>query len=122
MFFPPMIGYLVVAAVTVLLLIGINRKTIHRNRTIGIRTKHTLGSDEAWDRGHRAAAPYVLAMTVIAISHAVALVSIEALGLAQTAGHIVAVSGWILVVACCVFAWRTADSAAKASPPHPRIR
>lgn len=113
MFYPPMIGYLFIAVVCALLLIGIKRGAIKRNRAIGIRTKHTCQSDEAWERGHRAAAPSLLTMAIIATGFAAVLLSVEVFDLPRTVGHITAVSGWALMLVCCVFAWRAAETAAK---------
>ncbi len=41
-----------------------------RNNAWGIRTRATLRSDDAWARGHRAAAPYILAATLVAYAGA----------------------------------------------------
>lgn len=122
MFYPPMIGYLVIAAVCVLMQLGIARRMIGRNRIIGIRTKHTLSSDESWERGQRAAAPYVYGVAVVAIGHVAALAAVEVFELPRTVGHLLAISGWIIILACCVFIWRAANSAAKATPPEPLTR
>lgn len=35
-----------------------NEGSLERNQLIGIRTKATLASDEAWDVAHKAAIPY----------------------------------------------------------------
>jgi hypothetical protein len=112
-FYPPMIGYVIIAVVCALLLIGINRGAIKRNRAIGIRTKHTLQSDEAWERGHRAAVPSLLTMVIIATGFAAVLLSVEVFDLPRSVGHVTAVSGWALILVCCLFAWRSADKAAK---------
>lgn len=51
MFYAPMAGYLIVAAISVFLIIAQRKHAIGRNSAIGIRTRHTLASDAAWDSG-----------------------------------------------------------------------
>ena len=65
MFYPPMAGYLVITAISVFLIIAERRQAIRKNSVIGIRTRHTLASDAAWEAGHRAGAPYLWAMAII---------------------------------------------------------
>ena len=51
-----MLGGAAFASIGVLGLLG----RLPRNHFAGIRTRYTLSSDEAWDRTHRAAAPYLI--------------------------------------------------------------
>jgi hypothetical protein len=79
-----------------------------RNRTLGIRTRRTLASDEGWVAGHRAALPWALAgryaAGVIAVA---ALVAVGAgrtlplglgLGLLTVATVLVVALGAVLAV------------------------
>ena len=112
MFYPPMIGYLLITAVSVCLIAAQRKKALDRNMLIGIRTRHTLASDAAWEKGQRAGMPYLFAMAVIGFSHAAVLLAIE-LSSFIAVGHIISVSGWVLIVACAIFAWKAANTAAK---------
>lgn len=46
---------------------SIRSGTLDRNRAIGLRTRATLASDEAWHAGHRAALPIVQSGTVVGL-------------------------------------------------------
>lgn len=116
MFYAPMAGYLIVAAVSVVLIVAVRKKAIDRNSAIGIRTRHTLASDAAWEAGQRAGVPYLFGMAVIGIGHAVALLYIE-LSNATTTGHILALLGWVLILVCAVLAVRAANGAARSVGP-----
>lgn len=116
MFYAPMAGYLIVAAVSVVLIVAVRKKAIGRNSAIGIRTRHTLASDAAWEAGQRAGVPYLFGMAVISIGHAVALLCVE-LSNATTAGHILALLGWVLILVCAVLAVRAANGAARSVGP-----
>ena len=112
MFYAPMAGYLIVAAVSIFLIIAQRKHAIGRNSAIGIRTRHTLASDAAWDAGQRAGVPYLCAMAGISIGHAAALFGVE-LSDARTVGHVLSVLGWVLILVCAVFAGRAANAAAR---------
>ncbi|AZT93973.1 SdpI family protein [Brevibacterium aurantiacum] len=114
MFYAPMAGYLIVAAVSVVLIVAVRKKAIGRNSAIGIRTRHTLASDAAWEAGQRAGVPYLFGMAVISIGHAVALLCVE-LSNATTAGHILALLGWVLILVCAVLAVRAANAASRSA-------
>lgn len=114
MFYPPMTGYLIVAAVSVFLVVAQRRQLFGRNSVIGIRTRHTLASDAAWEAGHEAGVPYLCAMAVISFGHAVALLCIELSG-ATTAGNVLSLLGWGLILVCVVLALRAANRAAKSA-------
>lgn len=112
MFYPPMMGYLIVTAVSVLMIVAQRRQAIGRNSVIGIRTRYTRASDASWKAGQRAGRPYLIAMAAISICHAVALFFAE-ISDATTTGHVLSVVGWVLVVICAVLAGRAANSAAR---------
>ena len=116
MFYPPMIGYLVVSAVCVVLVMYQRRKPIARNTAIGIRTRYTLMSEAAWQAGQRAGSPYLIAMAAIGLSHAVALFGVE-LANATRIGHVASVLGWVLIIICAVLAVRAANAAARTAGP-----
>lgn len=114
MFYPPMAGYLIVAAVSMFLVVAQRRQLIGRNSVIGIRTRHTLASGAAWDAGHEAGVPYLYAMAVISIGHAVALLCVE-LSAATRAGNVLSLLGWVLILVCCALAVIAANRAAKST-------
>lgn len=112
MFYPPMVGYLLVTLVCIVLIVAHRKRLLGRNSAIGIRTKYTLASDTAWEEGHRAGVPYLYAMAAIAIIHAGGLAGIEQAGSTRV-GHMLAVLGWVLIIVCAVFAAKAANSAAR---------
>ncbi|MCF2572904.1 SdpI family protein [Brevibacterium sp. UCMA 11754] len=116
MFYPPMAGYLIVAAVSIFLIVAQRRQFIGRNSVIGIRTRHTLASGAAWEAGHRAGVPYLYAMAVISIGHAMALLCVELSG-ARTPGHVLSLLGWVLILVCAALAVKAANQAARSTGP-----
>jgi hypothetical protein len=106
---------LVISLVTIGLTIIQHRGGLSRNSAIGIRTKHTLISDEAWSSAHASARPYLIAMALIAGSHAIALLTVQLSSFSEALGHILAVSGFLIVVAVALLAWMAANRAAKAT-------
>ncbi|MGC2940724.1 SdpI family protein [Brevibacterium sp. FAM 24638] len=113
MFYPPLISYLIVGAVSTLLVAAIRRNRLTRNRAIGIRSRHTMASDAAWLRGHHAAIPALIGINVLCCLFALALAGVELLSWPTRLGHILAVTGWILILGACVAAVSKANAAAK---------
>jgi hypothetical protein len=78
-----------------------------RNRTLGIRTRRTLASEEGWVRGHRAALPWTLAgryaAGVVAVATLVAVGSGRAAPLGLALGSL-AVATVLVVVAGALLA------------------
>ncbi|WP_125188056.1 SdpI family protein [Brevibacterium aurantiacum] len=114
MFYPPMAGYLVITAISVFLIIAERRQAIRKNSVIGIRTRHTLASDAAWEAGHRAGAPYLWAMAIISTGHAVALLCVELSGATAT-GNVLSLLGWALILVCAGLAAKAANQAARST-------
>ncbi|TFD86964.1 hypothetical protein E3T61_13915 [Cryobacterium lactosi] len=92
-----------------------HRGGLGRNLAIGIRTKYTSASDQAWSSAQVSAVPYLIAIALIAGSHAVALLTVQLSSYSEALGHILAVSGFLIVVAVAILAMRAANRAAKAS-------
>jgi uncharacterized membrane protein len=115
MFFPPIAGYAVLLLVLLVLAMVHHRGGLSRNSVVGIRTQHTLASDEAWAAAHATAQPFVWAMTAIAGVHAVALLAVQLGDLSEALGHVLAVSGFLGVLGVALLAWKAADRAATAT-------
>src|SRR5699024_3741692 len=116
MFYPPMIGYLVVSAVCVVLVMYQRRKPIARNTAIGIRTRYTLMSEAAWQAGQRAGSPYLIAMALIGLSHAAARFGAEPASATRRA-HVASVRAWPPIITCDVLAVQAATPAATTAAP-----
>lgn len=114
MFFPPMIGLGTVGLASLVLMISIRSGSLTRNLAIGIRTRFTLRSDEAWEAGQRASLPYLLAMSLIACGHIAALLVVQLAGRSEVLGNALALSGFGVIVVVSLLAWRSANQAAKA--------
>lgn len=114
-FYPPIAGYAVVSLAVIALAIMQRRGGLSRNLAIGIRTKHTLASDQAWSSAQASAIPYLIATAIIAGSHAVALLTVQLSGYSETLGHVLAVSGFLIIVAIALLSMRAANRAAKSS-------
>lgn len=113
MFYPPAIGNLTIALTCAVLAFLARRGGLPRSALVGIRTRSTLRSDAAWDAGHRAAVPVMVAMALSSAAHAAALVAVELLDLPEAAGHVLAVSGFVVALALAGLAWHRADAAAR---------
>lgn len=115
MFYPPLIGYLIVAVIGIILAVVISKDRLTRNRAIGIRSRHTMASDAAWQRGHRAAVPALIILSVICLGFALALAGVELFSWPTTTGHILSAVGWVFVLGMAAIAWSAANTAAKAT-------
>lgn len=96
---------------------------LSRNRAVGIRTKATLASDEAWQRGHHAAAPWVLSAGILSI-----VMGIGALALTLASGEegpasvvqgVYVAAAFLAVIAVVLLAARVANNAARRDSPEP---
>ena len=114
MFFPPMIGLGMLGLVSLVLMLSIRSGSLTRNLAIGIRTRHTLHSDEAWEAAQRSSRPYLLAISVVAMGHLAALVAVELSSPSEVVGNTLALSGFGVIVIIALSAGRSANQAAKA--------
>lgn len=114
MFFPPMIGLGMLGLVSLVLMLSIRSGSLTRNLAIGIRTRYTLHSDEAWEAAQRSSRPYLLAISVIAMGHLGALLAVELSGPSEVIGNTLALSGFGVIVIISLLAGRSANQAAKA--------
>lgn len=117
MFIPPIVGYGTLMVVAIGMAILISRGSLSRNRAIGIRTKHTLRSDEAWRAAHEAGLPYLIAIAIVSGAYAVTLLTVELGDYSETLGNILALTGYLIVVTITLISWRAADKSAKAASP-----
>ncbi|WP_051172242.1 SdpI family protein [Microbacterium indicum] len=116
MFYPPIVGYVLVAVVSWGLARMTARGGLESNSAVGMRTRHSLRSRSAWDAAQRASVPYLIAMAVVALAHLAALLAVQLIGAPEAAGHVLSVSGYVLVVAIALLARRAADRAARRAP------
>ncbi|MCS4593478.1 SdpI family protein [Brevibacterium sediminis] len=115
MFYPPLIGYLLLAVVCVVLVLVIRGDRLPRNRAIGIRSALTLRSEASWKAGHRAAIPVLIIISIIAVGFSIALLSVEKFAWPKAVGAVLAVSGWLLILGLFVRVWTTANRAARSA-------
>ena len=115
MFYPPLIGYLVLAVVCVVLVLVIRADRLPRNRAIGIRSAQTMRSEAAWQAGHRAAVPMLITITTIAIGFALGLFGVESFAWPKTVGNVLAVSWWLLILGLFIGVWMIANRAAQSA-------
>lgn len=110
-------GLVVLGLVMALVGSAVGRGTISRNSAVGIRTRATQSSDQAWQAGHRAAAPWLYASAAVGVSVGVVSIALSATLAAQgrTSAAVLVVPLGGAVVAMAVLVWATlkADGAAR---------
>lgn len=117
-FFPAILGYVVLVVTLVAFVVVQRSGAVRRNSAVGIRTQKTLRSDEAWDAGHQAAAPYLVGAAVAAVLFGIALAILGATGATQAVGDVIAPSGYLVVLAVVVGGAVAAGKAAdRVAPP-----
>jgi len=90
---------------------------IEVNAAIGIRTRLTTSSQQAWEAAHRAALPFTMAACVLAFT--VAVLSTVAAVLAETAGGsragpgVVVVGGYVGFLVVMMLATRAGNAAVR---------
>ena len=99
MFVGPVVGLLILAIASVSVIFGFRNGLVTRNVAIGIRTKATLASDEAWDAAHRRAEPYLFVAILICVAFAAALVTVDLGSFPEFIGHLLANAGLIIALA-----------------------
>lgn len=109
------VGFWVLGATLVVVALATANGTIARNGLIGIRTRKTRASDEAWMAAHVAAKPASLLSAVIAFIAGV-LVLVLAIALdSNVPAAVVAVVGMVAVLALVIVAAVQAQRAATAA-------
>lgn len=86
------------------------------NGIIGIRTRATRQSHEAWDAGHEAASPWLLTTAVVGLVCGVLVLVLAIWGndTAVVASTVLMFAGFAAVIVLAVLAGRVADRSARA--------
>lgn len=108
------VGFFLVAVVFGFVSQAMKSDTFERNRAIGIRTRTTLASDEAWARGHRASSPWILSTAILAVVCGLAAVtlSLNGAGESDLSTIIVILGGFGSIIACLIVGAVVANRAA----------
>ncbi|SFS17077.1 SdpI/YhfL protein family protein [Microbacterium sp. cf046] len=93
------IGFSIVAVLAWLIVILIRLGRFRRNRWLGINTEATQASDEAWDRAHAAAAPWILGAAIAATAGALLCGVALVVGPETSVGTLFGAVGFFLGVA-----------------------
>ncbi|NOJ60914.1 SdpI family protein [Arthrobacter sp. 260] len=94
----------------------LNSGRITRNNAIGLRTRATLSSDEAWERGHKAGVLWVAVSAIGAVTAAVlGLIALFVTGFEpnEPTNAVVILSGMLAIIGPLIAAGIAADRAAK---------
>jgi type III secretory pathway component EscU len=97
-----------------------SRGDIEANAAIGIRTRLTRSSQQAWETAHRAALPYATAACLHAVATAVlsvtAVVLADTVGSSSTAPGVVLAAGYAGFLGVMVLATRAGNRAVRDLP------
>jgi uncharacterized membrane protein len=80
-----------------------------RQSVVGLRTKATLASDEAWKAAHEAAAKWVIAAGAVLFAGGVVVMLTDS----ETTGDVVALTATAVMLIPLVMAYRTGQAAAQ---------
>jgi len=117
------VGLFLIGALFIVFSFAMRGEGLSRNRAVGIRTKATLASDAAWQRGHNAASPWVLSAGILSVvmgfgALALSLASGEEGPAAGVQGVYVTVA-FLAVIVVVLVAARVANNAAQRESPDP---
>ena len=107
-------GFFTTAAVFGAMYFFMKSGDLARNGAVGIRTKATMSSDEAWRQGHLAGLPWVKAGTVAALASGLICVGLAVAG--SGAGNVtmavLMIGGFGSIIGCVIAAGVAANRAA----------
>lgn len=106
-------GLAMITGITQFLAPQMRDRTLGRNGTIGIKTRHTQASDEAWLEGHAAAAP---GTRLAARAGWIFIICAAILCLATwfTAAFVATAAGYLAVTTLLLLSTKAASQAARA--------
>lgn len=114
---PFMIGLLTVSMTMMGLSSPMKKGQLSRNSLIGIKTRHTLASDQAWRKGHAAAVPWVSLAAWVGLS---LLFCAAILCLVQqfSAAFALTSVGYLASISLILWSARVANRAARQAGPE----
>lgn len=95
-------GFFLIAVTFGFIRQAMKSESFGRNRAIGIRTRATLASDDAWSRGHKASAPWVLATAIAAAVIGLATLTLGFAGDESSVAVVIVIFGGFASVLACV--------------------
>ncbi|MDK8449773.1 SdpI family protein [Corynebacterium mastitidis] len=110
---PTLIGVVAMCVVVRLLCGAIRRGSLPRQSLVGLRTHETMRSDRAWDAGHRAALPALMACVYLGYAVVALAVAAYLLFPESPAPLILSLGGLLAQGGLVVYAKGPADRAAR---------
>ncbi|MER7797547.1 SdpI family protein [Microbacterium sp. NPDC096154] len=112
---PQIIGLLVSGWMVFFVTFGAAEDGLARNGLVGIRTRWSMRSDDAWRATHETFKPYAVACAVVSVVHALAIVVTAFVGDSRMVSTALAICGYACLFGIGFFGMRAAKRAAEGS-------